>query len=346
MIWIFYSLLYALFSAINGVGIKLVGRYFGHLTLGLSIGLICSFFIIIYMIINNQISDLKKINKIEIIIGLVFGLFNYFLLKALLAYHNPGVILSILRTQVILTMIFGIFFLKTKIDFTKIILLIFFLIGVILTLFEINFKKKRKDNKFIESEDEQNIHYYINNGNKERIKNLKIKLSKSKDNQIDKNNYSWIIYIFLAIILYSIVDLISKYKSNSVFMSTHNLCLMIGYSFVFLIIIIIKKLFFRNIKTISENTIEEEILVNNSKFKYLKSYIFLLLLSIVFLLTILNLTLGISNTNTPSLVKAIGCCSILIAIILSLFVFKEKPKINQIIGSFIIIISSLSLAFF
>lgn len=358
MIWIIDSFIFAIFLGIVTVMFKLVGQNFHFLDMGILMSLITLIFLFILAIPN--LKSIRFLNFYTPIIGVIFGLFNYFFIKAILAYHNPGVISAIVRTQIFLTFIFGTLFLNSLFSWKKLIVIICLIFGAIVTVCDFRviynkfihskqirkLKKETTDIKINKHENQKIIEDNFEEININKYSNLKyiIKLHSSKNNQLDFKKYNWIIYLIIAILLYSSYDILSQFKSPKLHISTHSLIIMIFYFLVFLFIYLGNYLYFFLKK---KNNTREPV---NVKQKYkdiskLRKYGQLLLLGLfnAGLVTFLNKSISIAPS--PSSAKGIGASAVLISLILSYFLFEEIPNIDQVIGCIIILICSITLGF-
>ena len=308
MYWAIASILQALTMGISTVLYKLSGKYFSNLKMNIIVGLISSILLYFVNMHQNTLNHWKYINKYTILIGLIFGIFNYFYIKSILAYHNPGINSSLLRSQIVLTYIILIVFFNNKLSYNKLFLILCIILGSLITVIK---------------EDE--------------IKDLI--LEDSKDNQVSNKKYDWIIYLIISIVLFSIYDILSEYKPRKMNINFHSMIVMICYFFVFLIIYIFKSFILKD---------DEKPVNIEDKYKTvsdLKKYICLISLSFLFCLQLIFLNIGLNNSPNPSYAKSIGSLAIPVALITNYIIFNKIPSIQQIIGCSIILISGLCIGF-
>ncbi len=363
MSWIFYSFLYALFLGIVTVMFKLVGQNFHFLEMGIVMSFITS--CILFIIAIPKLPTIKFMNSYIILIGVVYGIFNYFFIKTILAYHNPGVVSALVRSQIFFTFVLGTIFFKFPFSWKKFVIIIILIFGAIITI--LDFKKKDQKegklntiNKFLQILNNKNID--IKKLNKSQLKEIIesnskdldldketclsyiLQLQSSKYNQLDFKKYTWIIYLIITVITYTCYDLITKFRPAKFDISLHNLFVMISYFSVFLLIYLGEHLYFFMVK---KKYPMEPVNVKN-KYKYIsnfRKYGQLVLLGVMYVGLIVCLNKAIDKSPTPASAKGIGSCGVLVSLILSYFIFKEIPDKNQIIGCTIILICSICLGF-
>lgn len=367
MLWLFYCSLYALFAGIISVLIKLVGKNFYFLEMGMYLSFISS--IILFIASIPHLHSFKYLNLNIIPIGILYGVFNYYVIKATLAYDNPGIISALLRSQIVLT--FFVTYLiskKKKLNYLHLTIIVCLFLGSLLTI--INFKKddcktqrdkiedkknqiikkldipkkdiKSLDNKQIKNIIKQNVE--LKDLDSKRCFKYFLEFYASKDNQINNNKYSWIIYSIIAIILISLYDIFSKSKPKKLESSVQSFIIMICYFIIFTILNFGSKIInrYRKIKKEYKPINVEEKYKNISKFK---KYSQLILLGVFFTFMLYFLNKSLEFAPYPAAAKGIGASSVAISLILSFLFFKEFPNLMQILGTIVILGSSLALGF-
>ena len=276
MFWVFSTLIATIASGLLAVGVKFSEYYYNYTSTSSAILFFTSVFFIIYSLI---LKHKFQFNYFSSIAGLFFGSMMYFLFKSIATMSNPGIAMALIRTQVVLTLIAGLFIFKYKLNIVKILSILVLLGGAfMIVLFD---KNKNKDKK-----------------------------CKSK---------KWIIYIILAIILYSGYDVTTKLAVQKI--DTHNHTL-IAIVFAFIIAFLLELGVDKKIGLIDDKVFSKK------DEKYRKYHIISLSLSCVFMiLFFIFINRGISDAPRPSYAKAILVFSMVITTIVSKFLIKGS-KIN------------------
>lgn len=334
MNWFTLSLFAGLSIGGATVFYKLLGNYYN--SLGINIRLFS--LVVIYLLLINlrNIKNIFKCDKALFLSGIFFGLFNLFFIRAVLSYHNPGVISSLLRFQIPLTYIIFLI-LGSAFRVKEFLLVILIIIGALLNM--IDFKK--------------------------------MKIKESENNQISNNKKEWIFYILIAIISFSLFDLFIKRSSADINLSLKSFV----YSFIALLTLIIISLSINSSKIfkIKKNSDSEEIihssfLTEETSVKFDKNihhkllinegrknirtkndkklrYVYLIICSILIFLYLYFLTEAVGISPRPSSVKAVTSIAMIVALILSFLVFGAIPDRYQIIGSIIIMFAVILYGF-
>ncbi len=319
MNWIIASVCQATFMGFVIVLYKILGKYFDFLHMNLGISIIS---IIIFSFINgSQLFKLSNISFFSLLIGISYGLFCYFFIKSIINYHNPGIVSALLRTQIGLTFFIMVVIFKSPFDIKKFIFICLILVGSVVTIID---PKKIGNNheSFVE--------------NKSKIKLNKLLIKKKNYEQ-----YIWLIYLGLAIVFFSLFDVMSKFKNPKINIDIHSQIVMIGYFLVFFILYLKKNIF----RIILNKGVKEKKLKESRRNYHLKEYSYLFITSLLFTFNMIFLNIGLTNSPNPSYPKSIGASSILVSLILSFIIFKEIPKLNQIIGCAIILFSCILIGF-
>ncbi len=363
MLWLIYSFLYATSVGFMLVFTKLVGKNFSFLKMNIGIGIIS--LIILFLLNIKNLDKFRSLTIYSFITALLFTFFNYSMFRAVISYHNPGVINALLRLQIMLTFLASLFIFKTNFDWKKMILICLILLGALITV--INFKikdnaKKNDDNDIkikslvykIKDQKDKLSYSELNNLLKTEIDRLGISksqclnyivnLDKSKNNQLNFNKYIWLVYTILAIIFYSSFDISTKLIPKTTHGGIHTLFVMIIYT-LFFIILLVSKFIIQKIKI---GYFHEEPVNVEKKYKTiskLRKYTYLILLGLFFTGFIVFINKALHLAPSPAVVKSIGSFGILVSLILTYFMFKELPSRQKMVGIAIILASSLTIGF-
>lgn len=319
MNWIIASVFQASFMGFVVVFYKILEKYFDFLDMNLGIAIISIIFF--SFITKGKFYQLSNLSFFSLLIGLAYGLFCYFFIKSIINYHNPGIISALLRTQIVLTFLIMFLIFKSPFDIKKFIFICLILIGSVVTI--INPKRiNRNHESFIENK-------------------FQIKSNKHSFKINNYNHYLWLIYLILAIIFFSIFDIMSKFRNPKIDINIHSQIVMIGYFLVFLFLYIKKNIF----RIIHNNHPTNKKLKKTKNFYGLKEYSYLIITSLLFTLNMVFLNIALSNSPNPSYPKSIGASSILVSLIMSFIIFKEIPNLNQIVGCAIILFSCILIGF-
>jgi len=290
-------------------------------------------FLVCLLILPYNLITGKKIlfNIFSSLSGIFFGLTLFFLFRAIKFVNNPGIAVALLRCQCILTLLFGYFLFKYKINVKIILSIIVILIGAfIIVIFEN--KSKNRDSTIGGGV------YELGAIRGSDYKSKELKESFNFNDKMFGGDSKWILYILIAIVFYSLYDIFTKLAVKEINPFSHTLIVVI---FSFLVLLLIQIFMERKIglTTKSENLIERN--------KYTKYHLLsVLITSLLTCFFLLFLNISILNAPRPSYVKAILVFSMVITTIISKFMVPgAKITIEQWGGMFLVVCGILGLTF-